>query len=82
MYTGRCSKICFELKAKYDLLHTELKTAVWQNRAEHNDFLWAECSNCGFTIENYKAVKSTKSSTVYDEVIYKYCPMCGRRMGV
>ena len=80
IYTGKCSKVCFELKAKYE--STRLETATWKNRAEHNDFIWAECSNCGFKVENYKAVKTGKSDTEYIEAIYKFCPMCGKPMEV
>lgn len=53
-----------------------------ENRAEHNDYLWAECSNCGFRVENYKAVKTGRSSTEYTNPIWKYCPKCGAEMSV
>ena len=59
-----------------------LKRAKWKNRAEHNDYLWAECSNCGFRVENYKAVKTGRSSTEYTNPIWKYCPKCGAEMSV
>ena len=80
-YTGKCAKQCFD---KY---HKELGikptvTARWKHRAEHNDFLWAECSNCGFRVEAYKAVKAGKSSTDYTEVKYNFCPNCGKPMEV
>ena len=80
-YTGRCSKICFDLRDKYEKA-CKTSSAKWKNRAEYNDFIWAECSNCGFRVENYKAVKMTKSDREYDEVIYKFCPMCGKPMEV
>lgn len=82
VYTSHCSDICFKMKAKYADLFSRVSTARWKNRAEHNDFLWAECSNCGFCIENYKAVKVSASSTKYEDVIYRFCPMCGKLMEV
>lgn len=59
-----------------------MKKAKWKNRAEHNDYLWAECSNCGFRVENYKVVKTGRSSTEYTNPIWKYCPKCGAEMSV
>lgn len=59
-----------------------LKKARWKNRTEYNDYLWAECSNCGFRIENYKAVVTGRSSTEYTKPIWKYCPKCGSEMSV
>lgn len=56
--------------------------AFWKNRAEYNDHLWAECSNCGFQVENYKAVETGRSSDDYTEPKYKFCPKCGKRMAV
>lgn len=56
--------------------------AYWKNRAYRNDFIWAECSNCGFIVENYKAVKLGKSSSDYVGVKYKFCPICGKEMRV
>ena len=59
-----------------------MKKAKWKNRAEHNDYLWAQCSNCGFRVENYKRVKTGRSSTEYTNPIWKYCPKCGAEMSV
>ena len=56
--------------------------AYWKPRAEFNDYLWAECSNCGFRVEAYKAVYTGISSTDYTSVKYKFCPMCGKSMRV
>ena len=56
--------------------------AKWKNRAQYNDYLWTECSNCGFRVENYKAVKMGKSSLEYIDCIWKYCPKCGSEMTV
>ena len=58
------------------------ESAVWKDRAEYNDFIWAECSNCGFRVEAYKAVKTGKSSADYVEVKYNFCPICGKPMTV
>ena len=54
--------------------------AHWMTREHKNDYLWVECSNCGFLVENYKAVNVGKSST--DIIGYKYhaCPKCTAKM--
>ena len=59
-----------------------MKKAKWKNRIEYKDYLWAECSNCGFRVENYKAVETGRSSVEYTDCIYKYCPICGAKMSV
>lgn len=76
IYTGSCLKECWN---KY---YGKLSHARWKHRAEHNDFLWVECSNCGFRVENYKAVVFDGSDTKFKDVKYKFCPMCGKPMGV
>lgn len=78
LYVGSCKQECLNKRAK------ELGNAVakWKHRAANNDFLWCECSNCGFRVENYVAVVCGKSSTDYVDVKYKFCPMCGKPMGV
>jgi ribosomal protein L33 len=76
LYTGRCKQEC------WDRYCGKASFARWKHRGMHNDFIWAECSNCGFRVENYKAVRVGKSSTDYVEVIYKFCPMCGKPMEV
>jgi len=55
-------------------------TARWKTREARNDYLWVECANCGFTVENYKAVELGRSST--DVVGYKWhaCPKCTAKM--
>lgn len=54
--------------------------AQWKTREAKNDYLWVECSNCGFKIENYKAVELGKSSI--DVISYKWhaCPKCTAKM--
>ena len=59
-----------------------MKKAKWKNRSEYNDYLFAECSVCGFCVEGYKAVKTGRSSVEYTDCIYKYCPICGAKMSV
>ena len=56
------------------------KTARWKTREAHNDYLWVECSNCGFRVENYLAVETGISST--DVVGYRWhaCPKCTAKM--
>ena len=56
--------------------------AFWENRAEHNDHTWCSCSNCKFTVENYKAVKQGISSDDYVGVRWTFCPKCGKRMAI
>lgn len=54
--------------------------AQWKTREHRNDYLWVECSNCGFIVENYNAVKLGISST--DVIGYKWhaCPKCTAKM--
>lgn len=54
--------------------------AQWKTREAKNDYLWVECSNCGFWVENYKAVELGVSST--DVIGYKWhaCPKCTAKM--
>lgn len=54
--------------------------ATWKHRGDKNDFLWAECSNCGWRVENYKAVEIGVSSTDYIGIKYKRCPKCEAKM--
>ena len=79
LYTGKCLDECLKRYRKEMGIE---EGAKWKTRAEYNDFLWVECSNCGFRVENYKAVKQIKSNRECDEAIYKFCPMCGKSMGV
>lgn len=54
--------------------------AHWKTREEYNDYLWVECSNCGFRVENYKAVKTGMSSTDIIGNKWNACPVCCARM--
>lgn len=54
--------------------------AFWKTRENKNDYLWVECSNCGFRIENYNAVNTGKSSTDIIGYKWKACPKCGAHM--
>lgn len=56
--------------------------AFWENRADRNDHTWCQCSNCGFLVENYRAVKQGISSNDYVGVLWKFCPKCGKRMAI
>jgi hypothetical protein len=78
-YTGSCLQEC--LKQYINELGINSK-ARWRHRGAYNDFIWAECSNCGFRVENYKAVKTGRSDTDYVDVKYNFCPMCGKAMEV
>jgi membrane protease subunit (stomatin/prohibitin family) len=76
LYTGRCKQAC------WDRYNGKTTKAKWKHRAEYNDFICVECSNCGFRVENYKAVVFDCSDTKFKDVKYKFCPMCGKPMGV
>ena len=78
LYTGSCSNHCFEKRTKED----KTNIAYWEHRAKHNDYLWVECSNCGFRIENYTAVVLDRCDTKFSAVKYKFCPICGKEMRV
>lgn len=94
-YKRECSKCkqykqnnCYDIthsyyrraKRLYDLGYRKPVVAKWKTREACNDFLWVECSNCGFLVENYKAIKIGRSST--DVVGYKWhsCPKCSAKM--
>lgn len=57
-----------------------VKPAYWKTREACNDYIWVECSNCGFRVENFRAVHLGKSST--DIIGYKWhaCPSCTAKM--
>jgi hypothetical protein len=83
VYTGRCSAVCFALKSKYESTYNDkANIAYWEHRAAYNDFIWVECSNCKFRVENYKAVVLAGSDTKFSDTKYKYCPICGKEMRV
>lgn len=79
LYVGRCMDECLKRRNREYGFSNKAK---WKHRGAHNDFIWAECSNCGFRVENYKAVKMGRSDTDYIEVRYKFCPACGKQMEV
>ena len=56
--------------------------AQWKTREARNDYIWVECSNCGFLVENYKAVETSRSSI--DVIGYKWhaCPKCTAKMTI
>ena len=81
LFTGRCRDKC-KKRYKVETAEESDSFTYWEHRAKHNDYLWVECSNCGFTVENYKAVVLDKCDTKFSEVIYKFCPMCGKAMSV
>ena len=77
------------LKYQFDVLDAELSRleekdnavsfpdGYWNTREAHNDYLWVECSECGYRVENYVAVKTGISSTDIVEVRWHFCPKCG-----
>ena len=79
--TGACKEECWR-RYRGESKKKDSDYAYWEHRAKYNDYLWVECSHCGFRIENYKAVKCGSSSTDYVDVNYKFCPMCGKEMRV
>ena len=58
------------------------KKAKWKSREEHNDYIHAECSGCGFQVESYDADETGRSSTYYIKAKWKFCPKCGAEMTV
>lgn len=58
--------------------------AHWMTGEHKNDYLWVECSNCGFLVENYKALKIGNGidGPLGKIVGYKYhaCPKCTAKM--
>ena len=58
----------------------KVKHGRWKDRAYLNDYIWAECSNCGFIEENIKVVKLGCSSTDFVGIKWHYCPKCGTKM--
>ena len=79
LHVGSCMKECFKCRDKES---GASNYAFWCHRGAHNDFLWVECSNCGFHVENYKAVVFDGSDTKFKDVKYKFCPICGKEMKV
>ena len=77
LYTGECRQDCLD---RYYGKASD--TAKWKHRAEHNDFIFAECSNCGFMEEAWKVVKKGGDDRTYIKAKWKYCPMCGKPMEV
>lgn len=77
------------LKYQFDIIDAELSRleekdsatmnpdGYWKTRQAYNDYLWVECSNCGFRVENYNAVKTGVSSTDIVEIRWHFCPKCG-----
>lgn len=59
-----------------------MKKAKWKSREEHNDYIHAECSGCGFQVESYDSVETGRSSTEYIKAKWKFCPKCGAKMKV
>lgn len=81
-YTGRCLEECLKYYKKQLGEKTSTSIAFWRHRAAHNDYIWVECSNCGFRVENYKAVVLDGCDTKFKDVKYKFCPICGKEMRV
>lgn len=80
--TGRCKEECWRRYREEKKTNTEDKFAYWEHRAKHNDYLWVQCSNCGFRVENYTAVVLDGCDTKFKDVKYKFCPICGKEMRV
>ena len=77
----QCRKIKCALVGK-EVLPEDSPYAYWLHRGRYNDYIWCECSYCGFWVEAYKAVETQRSSTDYVNVRYKFCPICGKEMRV
>jgi hypothetical protein len=81
LYTGKCLDACLK-RYRAELGIGANNIAYWRHRGAHNDYIWVECSNCGFRVENYKAVVFDCSDTKFKDVKYKFCPICGKEMKV
>ena len=77
----QCRKMKCALVGK-EVLPEESPYAYWLHRARYNDYIWCECSNCGFWVEHYKAVVTKGCDTNFVDVKYKFCPICGKEMRV
>lgn len=58
----------------------EQKYGYWKERSDYNDYTFAECSECGFTMDNYLVVDIGNTSDTYVGVKWNYCPKCGTKM--
>jgi hypothetical protein len=79
VHTGKCLDECLR---RYRAEINTSNYAFWKHRAAYNDYIWVECSNCGFRVENYKAVVLDGCDTKFKDVKYKFCPICGKEMKV
>lgn len=80
--TGRCKEECWRRYRGEKKPVAEENFAYWEHRAKHNDYLWVQCSNCGFRVENYTAVILDGCDTKFKDVKYRFCPICGKEMRV
>ena len=78
-YNGVCA-VDGEIAMLPDADVVEAVHAYWKTREHHNDYLWVECSNCGFRVENYVAVKLGISSTDVIGNKWNGCPICLAKM--
>ena len=79
-YYSGVAQVASELVGVPTIVLEEPLYAQWKTREAKNDYLWVECSNCGFRVENYNAVELGSSST--DIIGYKWhaCPKCASKM--
>lgn len=78
---GACTKRKCPLVGK-EVIPDDINEAYWLHRAQHNDYIWVECSKCGFRVENYKAAVLDYCDTFFKDTKYHYCPICGCKMRV
>ena len=78
---AQCRKMKCALVGK-EVLSKDSPYAYWLHRGRYNDYIWCECSNCGFWVEHYKAVITQGYDTNFVDVKYKFCPICGKEMRV
>lgn len=52
----------------------------WKSRIGANDRKNCECSNCGFIVPLYEAIKFSEETKDYMDVRYRFCPNCGAIM--
>lgn len=70
LYTGSCSKECLTRYKNETQKQVRVKLSHWINPTYKNDFIWVECSKCGFRID------------MHVSEFYKFCPHCGKNMEV
>ena len=82
-YSGVCA-VESEIACLNAYVFDESIAAHWKTKEDKNDFLWVECSNCGFSVKNYEALKvgDGTDGPLAKVIGYNYhaCPKCTAKM--